>query len=136
MPVHLPVAPGQQLIWLHFVALKVPLLLDCLGVQGCQGIAVAGLVASTDGAALLVQGSVPYPGLPGMLVAALTVLAQPPRFALGAARDVFWKAITILGGVPLRCQVWMGLSQGGLPCTPQSPSSILGHFNCCTLIYT
>ena len=36
-PVHLPATLGQQLLRLDFVALKVPLLLHRLRVQGCQG---------------------------------------------------------------------------------------------------
>ena len=87
-PVHLLVALGQQLLWLDSIALKVPLLLHCQGVQGCQGVAVAGLLASTDRTALLGQGSDCHSGFPGVLVAALTVLAQPPHFAIGATCDV------------------------------------------------
>ena len=52
-PVHLPVAVRQQLLRLVFIALKVPLLLHRLGVQGCQGVAVAGLPARTGGTATL-----------------------------------------------------------------------------------
>ena len=122
-PVHLLAAPGQQVLWLVFIALKVPLLLDCLGMQGCQGVAVTGLVARTNGTSLLLGYSVQHCGLPGVLVAALTVLAQPPHFAVGATRDDCGGAVTIFGGVPLRCQVRMALSQGGLPCAPQPPSS-------------
>ena len=86
-PVHLPVAPGQQPLRLDFVALKVPLLLHHVRMRGCQGVAVAGLPASTDGTAPLVVDPAVHSGLPGVLVAAPTVLAQPPHFATRATRD-------------------------------------------------
>ena len=87
-PVCLLFALGQQLIWLVVVALKVPLLLHYLRVQGCQGVAVARPVASTEGAAALLVYSALHCGFPGVLVAALTVVAQPPHFAVGATCDV------------------------------------------------
>ena len=91
---------------------------------------MAGFLASTDGTACIIVDPVRYSGLPGVLVAALSVLAQPPDCAIGATRDSCWSAATILGGVPLRCQVWMGLSQGGLPCAPQPPSSMVRGARC------
>ena len=122
-PVRLPVALRQQLLRLVFIALKVPLLLDGLGVQGCQGVALAGLPARTGGTSMLLVDPVTHSGLPGVLVAVLTVLAQPPHFAAGAVWDVCWGEITMLGGVSLHCQLGRDLSQGGLPCAPQPPSS-------------
>ena len=87
-PEHPLVALGQQLLRLVFVALKVPLLLHHVRVQGCQGVAVAGLPASTDGITPLLVDPGLHWGFPDVLVAAPTVLAQPPHFAIGATRDV------------------------------------------------
>lgn len=87
-PVHPPLALGQQLLWLDLcVELKVPLLLDNDGVQGCQGVEKARLLPSTDGAATFPVDPAADSGLPGVLVAALAGCAQPPQLLVGAASD-------------------------------------------------
>ena len=121
---HWLVAVGQQAFWPDWwlqahVALVVPLQLHSEGVQGLQGVAPAGCTASTDGAACLPVDSAADIRLPGMVVAALSSRAQPPDFARGAAGDVCWSEVLILGGVPLGGQVWVLLGQGWLPCSSQ-----------------
>ena len=48
MPVHLDGAPGQQLLRAYFIVVIIPLLLDGVRIPGCQGVAPAQLLASTD----------------------------------------------------------------------------------------
>ena len=120
-PVHWLVAPRQQVlrpdVWL--IALIVPLLMHQVRVQGLQGVAPAGCLASTDGAARLPPDPAVNRGLPGMVMATQPGRAQPPHSLVRAASDALWCGSLVPGGVPLGCQVWALLGQGWLPCSSQ-----------------
>ena len=73
----LEVALWQQVLRPPVIRHKVPLLLHQAGVLGCQGAAVARLVASTDGTAPA-PGAGLHPCLPLVVVPTSAPLAQPP----------------------------------------------------------
>ena len=79
-PVHLDITLGHQGLWPDAVALVVPLLLDGVRMQDCQGRADARLSASTDGTAAAALHPVCHAGLPHMLMPTGAGCAQPPDF--------------------------------------------------------
>ena len=80
-PVNKHVAARKHCLWLQCVYTEVPLLLNSAGMQDCNVIANACLLASTDGAPCTAACSVINSCFPNMGVSALALGAEPPRCA-------------------------------------------------------
>ena len=119
-PVNLLVALGQQVLWPESVALKVPLLLNCLSMDCSQGIAPAWLPVGTDGTARGPLGPGANIRLPDMLMATRTLCTKPPGFPAGAHGDCSWLQIFVEGGMPLCSHFWVALCEVFPPCTTQA----------------
>ena len=115
-PVHPSVTLGQQVLRALSVKSIVPLAADHVWVKSCQGIADAGLLASTDRASLTLPGPGLHQGSPDMVMPAVPICAQPPDLAAGTAGETVRGKSTVALGMPLSCKRWVALCQHGLPC--------------------